>query len=396
MATALDNFYSQDASRIEGEILRIQRNLGRVSALMVKGELPMGIGFNYISLIHKRSVSSGGGGWVSIAQENGSTNNCAPSLGTVNPAQTQLTYTAEQNGIQSNRICFTDLYRAYDAEEQVADILNNFVLEVKDVWEDRDKLAFFTNAGHKIICNETLTESTGATMPAVVPTTRPIQAVLDILYQRIVQDGGGMEPYAMAGGAPVLPLITSMYGQRSIIKEDASVRQDVQYAEMGKGQAATLLQSWGVTPKSYGGFLPTIDNKMPRWNFTNGAWVSVPYYINQSTTIGNEAIVNPAYFSAGYEDMYIWHPEVVKRLMPKPMSSFGSKTSGNPVDWNGDVFWANVQNIDSTSPEYNPYGNWGRYLAALQAAYKPGKTQYGYVLRWSLCNTYATNPCYVG
>lgn len=386
-ATPLDNYFQRDTSRLTDEILRITRERGRVSALIQKGELPEGIGYNYSTVLYKRSGQTGGNGWVTVAAENGTANNCVPTPNTVAPASTTYAYTAEARTIKSNPICFEDLYRAYKPQEQIAAVQENFQDETVDTWEDRDKLAFFTNAAHKVIADENLTEGS-ASMPLTVPTTRPIQSILDIIYMRNIQNGAGNESYAKANGAPLFPLICSMEASRNIIKEDPSTRQDFNYADMGEGAGATLLKAWGVD-KAYGGYMHTIDNRMPRWDFVGGAWVQRPYYVSVPTTIGDELVLNPAYDGAAYEDMYIWHPQVVKRLMPKPGGSFGSMTSFNPVKWSGAIFWLNIPNETE-----NPFSNIGRYWAALQAAYEPRKPTYGWVIRVARCNRFALSPCY--
>lgn len=389
-ADPLDNWFVQDASRLAGEVFRIQRAKGRVSALMQKGPLPDGMGFNFVTPIVKRSNPTGGVTWYDVAQENGTTNNCVPNASVLSPATTTLSYSAVQARIVSNDICFEDARMGYNFMEQVAAQRENFVGVVVDTWEDRDKLAFFTNAGHKIVFDGSLTESNSSTMPLVAPSYQINQALLDVLYNRIIQDGGGMEPYAMANGVPLITAVMSMEANRTLIRGDASIRQDFNYADMGKGTQSTLLQSWGID-RAYGGFVHVIDVRMPRFNFVGGAWVEVPYYTNQATTIGVEAVVNPAYNNAEYEDLYLWHPQVVKRLVPKPIGSVGADTRGTPVNFNGDITWLNIPN-----KETNPLGNIGFWNASLKAAYKPEKVQYGYVVRFKRCPQVIGEECVYG
>lgn len=389
-APVLNNWFVSDASRLAGEVFRIQRAKGRISALMRKGPLPDGMGYNFVTPVVKRSNPTGGVTWVGVAQENGTVNNCVPTPSVLSPATTTLAYSAVQTMIFGNDICLEDYRMGYNFQEQVAAQRNNFVGVVVDTWEDRDKLAFFTNAGHKIVFDGPQTEDTGATMPAVEATYQINQGLLDELYNRIVQDGGGLEPYAMSNGQPLIPAVMSMEAHRTITKGDTSIRTDFQYADMGKGTNSTLLQSWGID-KAYGGFIHTIDVKMPRFNFVEGEYVEVPFYINQATTIGDEAIVNPAYRTAEFEDLYLWHPEVVKRLVPKPLGSVGADTRGTPVNYNGDIRWLNIPN-----KEDNPLGNIGFWAAALKAAYKPEKVQYGYVVRFRRCPYVLGEECEYG
>jgi len=393
--TPLDNYFVQDQSRLEGMIYQQQRVKGRVSALIRKGVLPEGMGYNYQTLVWQRSLPTGGSTWVDVSQENGTANNCVPNPQDLLPASTQYSWGAQLQMIWSNRICFEDLRRAWDAKDQLAKLYKNFVDQVVDEWENKDKERFFYFSGHKMIANTSLTENVNSTqMPLTPPTTRPIQTVLDIVYNRIIDDGGGEQSYAQANGAPQLTAIMSMEAHRDIIKEDASTRQDFRFADMGEGGASTLLKSWGIDG-AYGGFMHVIDNKMPRYNWTGSAWSDpIPYYLSVPTTNGNMAIPNPAYQNAGYEDMFIWHPEVVNRRMPKPRSSYGSKTGTDPVLWNGDIIWQNEVNLDSSSPAFNPLGNWGRYISAMQGAWQPGLTNLGYTIRFARCNAIVNNGCY--
>lgn len=387
-ATPLDNQLAQDASRIEGEVYDIQRVEGRVSALIEKGELPDGNGYNYQTVVTKRSGATGGSGWIAVAEEDGSVNNCVPAPSTVAPATTVLSYSAQQRAVFSEDVCFRDFRRGYDFVEQVQNIQTNFAEEIVDIWETRDKLAFFEAAGHKLVFNNSLTENTNsATMPANVPTKQINQNLLDYMYQRIIQDGGGREPYAMANGAPAIPAIMSMEASRTIIKGSDSVREDFRYADMGEGSKATLLKAWGID-KAYAGFMHVIDNKMPRFDFVNGAWVERPFYTTSATTIGTELILNTAYENAAYEDIYLWHPKVVKRQVPKPISTVGGDTRGNAVNFNGEVQWLNI-----ASKELNPWSDIGFWASALYAAYKPAKIQYGYVIRVLRCPGITGSAC---
>lgn len=386
-APALDNYFTADASRIEGKVQQIMRVQGRMSALMKKEALPDGIGFNFQTTVVNRSTGTGGG-WVDVSAPDGTSNNCVPTPTIVSPSMSLLNYVPRQTSVYSNDICFQDARRAYNFTEQVKGIRENFTKNIVDIWEDQDKFQFFTAAGHKIVFDESLTETTsGTTMPAVAATSTINQDILDDLYTRIVQDGGGEEAYAQKQGSPVITALMSMQAHRQIIRQDDSVRNDFRWADSGKGDGAILLQSWGID-RTYGGFMHCIDNKMPRFDFVGGAWVERPFYVNVATTIGNSAQVNPAYINAEYEDLYLWHPDVIHRQVPKPLGSVGADTTGRAVNFNGEVYWLNIP--DKTD---NPFSDIGFWAAKLYAAYKPMKPQYGYVVRFKRCPRVASTDC---
>jgi hypothetical protein len=263
-----------------------------------------------------------------------------------------------------------------------------FVNTIVDLWEDRDKDRFSYYAGHKIVFNASLTEGSSTTMPATAATYQINQALLDSIRSRAIRDGAGREPYAMKNGAPLLPLILSDEAQRTLLLNDASIRNDFNFALMGKGsEGSKILQRWGVDT-GYGGYLHIIDTKMHRWNFTGGAWVEVPFYTTAAATIGTKQILNPDYLNAEYEDAFVWHPDVVHRMVPKTRTTVGADTTFGGFDYNGTVKWTNIPDLNN-----NPLQNQGQWFAQLYAAYKPIKVQYGYVIRFKRCPNVIGSAC---
>lgn len=389
-----DNYMQQDTSRIYDRVYQIRRATGRISALIEKGTIPTGQGYNYLTPIYLRSIDTGGNDWQQISLENNTSNNCNTQPNNLDPASQQIAWTAYERTIRSNRICFEDLQRAYNGREQLSAQQDNFAANTVDKWEDQDTQQFFLATGHKVIANSSLTESTTTAMPATAPTTRGIQTILDLFYERIAVDGGCEESYAKANGQPLITAIMSQQQHRNIIKEDASTRQDFNYADMGEDGGSTMLKNWLGDMKSYSGFMHVINIRQKRYNFHGAVWSEESYYTTQAATFGTAAVVSPLYTNASYEDIYLWHPQVVKRNMPKPGGSYGAGTSFNPVKWNGQIMWVNVPNTDVTSAEYNPFQNTGRYYAALQAGWQQIKPQYGYAIRVQRCSKFAASACY--
>jgi len=387
-APALDQYFISDTSRITGEIEKISRVKGRVSALMKKGTIPNGIGFNFSSVITNRSRKKDGG-WVNVSTPSlEGVNNCTPVPSTVSPSRTQYSYSARQTAIFSNDICFTDARAGYKFEQQVAQDRENFVAEIVDTWEDEDKAQFINAAGHKVILGPGTESSFGAAIPNVAATSTLNQVQLNALYQQIIQDGGGNEPYAQKNGAPLLPLIVSFEGSQIIQQGAQDVREDIRFAEQGMGEAARLMQSWSVD-RAFGGFMHIIDVRMPRYDFANGEYVERSFYADDnSSTIGEEAVVNPAYINAGYEAAFIWHPDVIHREVPAPLGSVGSDTRGTAWNFNGEVQWLNIP--DKT---LNPFSDIGFWAARLNAAYRPIKPRYGYVLIYKRCPNIPSTDC---
>jgi len=354
---------------------------------MKKENFPDGIGYNPITVNTLRSNAVGGSGWVTIAQEDGSANNCTPDPSVVSPALLTQPYVIEQQITKTYPICLTDARFGYQFEEQVKNIRQNFVATIVDLWEDRSKY-WFQYYANKVVANQAGTTGTASTFPNVAADYIASQAILDPLWFQIMQAGGGEEPYAMSNGASIIPAIMSPEAHRNIIAGSTAVRDDFRFAQMGKGyDGAQLLQSWGVD-KPYGGFMHVIDYRMPRYNFTNGAYVAVPYYTTASASIGTQVIVNPDYVAALYEVVYLWHPEAVIRQTPKPMGSVGSDTKFMALNYNGSVTWRNFPT------ESNPLENQGSWYAQLIAAFKPtSKKTYAYAIMFRRCNVAVGSGC---
>jgi hypothetical protein len=386
--TQLENWFISDPSRIQGDILKYSRVRGRFSSLIKKGTLPDGNGFNFSTVISDRSIGTGGG-WVEIEQANGTSNNCntlTPT--TVSPALTQLTYNAYQQTIFSEYICANDARRGYMFTEQVQNIRKNFVAEIVDRWEDKDMAEYIAATGRKVVLDSSLTESGYAqALPGSAATSQITQDYLDAFYVDLIRDGAGDEPYAFTSGTPLLNLICSFEASQAIIKGSAAVREDFRFAEMGDGADATLLKTWNID-KAYGGYMHIISNRMPRYNFVGGAYVEVPFYTTASATIGTKAIPNPAYRNAQYEAACIWHPEVVRRDVPKPLGSLGGDATVNPINFNGEVEWLNIPDQDN-----NPFRDTGRWGGRLQAAYKPGLVRFGTTILFRRCPGIPQSAC---
>jgi len=196
-----------------------------------------------------------------------------------------------------------------------------------------------------------------------------------------VHDGAGEEgAYGQIDGQPVFTVIMSSEQQRALIKGNPDVRQDYRWAE-----PKALLKPFGVK-RVYSGFYHVIDDKAPRWDLVEGAWVQVPFYIANPSGI---AIVNPAYEAAQYEDIIVYHPKVVKCLMQKPLASLGDGTSFRAWDYSGEIQWVNEYD-----KECNKYRDNGFWSARLRAAYQALIPEYGYAIRVLRCpGALGTTPC---
>jgi hypothetical protein len=86
-------------------------------------------------------------------------------------------------------------------------------------------------------------------------------------------------------------------------------------------------------------------------------------------------IVNPAYETAQFEEAFVLHPEVMKSLIPRPLSSPGGNTKFEPISYRGDFRFLNIPDR-----VLNPDGNYGYFRGVLASGSKPCRPEFGYAI----------------
>lgn len=387
---AVNSYLARESNRITGDIARRGRVSSPWVAVLEKDFFPEEMGFTVTRVVYQRTIptlpeGATNGGWNSVVASGGEVNPstaCKPTASLLQSRQTLQTASLAEYVLDSDPICITDARTGYRFRDQVREIKRNFEKNVIDLWENRhrdqyvaaipseNKLVF---AGGALVPGVDIVGPPASTdFDNVAPDSQIHQDALDYVRWKLVHDGGGEEgAYGQIDGTPVFMVLMSSEQQRALIKGNADIRADYRYADPKE-----LLKPFGVK-RVYAGFYHVIDDKAPRWNLEEGAWVPVPFY---TSDVNGIAIVNPDYETALYEDVIIYHPKVVKCLMQKPLSSIGNGTTFRAWDYSGDVQWINE--YDATCNKYRDNGFWS---ARLRAAYQPLIPEYGYAIRVLRC-----------
>jgi len=109
---------------------------------------------------------------------------------------------------------------------------------------------------------------------------------------------------------------------------------------------------------------------IPDLAHTSGAFLT-----GQGGASGKRWQVNPAYDTAQFEEAFIMHPEVMKSLIPRPLSSPGGNTKFDPISYRGDFRFLNIQDRF-----INPDGNYGYFRGVLASGSKPCRPEFGYAI----------------
>lgn len=404
---AYDSLFATEASRMTGDIDMPGRYVSRFSEVLEKGEVPNGMGFNWQTVVTNNTLPSNPVVWTSVQANSGGSGTCVAVPNPILGSSNILSYSAFQTRLTSEQICLLDAQFSYDFGKQSQNKKINFERNIVDVTQDRDRGNYIAMSTYKGVLANGLPQTvnnpgTYATtgniasgfplIPATSPLTQDFIAYQVRLLDRdgSAQAGGG---YDMKDGKAIYLVFMDSETQQYIIKTSPETRQDFRYSDMGMGEKATLRKKFGLD-RPYGGAFQMIDDRMPRFTFDSVlGYVEVPFFINSPVaSVGvNEAIPNPAYETAPYTMCIFFHPKVVKRLVPRALSTVGAGTTFGPIAYNGDVTWLNIQ--DQVCNPQNTIGFWN---ANLMYAYRPDLVQYGRCFIYSRCTNQLFNypGCY--
>lgn len=379
MALALNDRLARNENQLAGTIYKTTINRSVWNKLVPKEEWQNGLSDTQRVLTVERNLPDNIDTWGAITP-NSNSNTCAVTGDQVPRGNTERTYALVQKAQESERICVNDTRNAYMVNEQIKKVFENLRNVVQYTWKRRSMLEYTRIAEHKVIAANGLPYN-DADFPALAPTTILTQKILNVWYQYLIQNSAEMDggSLGMADGRPQFILVTDMETSDAIMREtqtfDAIIRSP---------RVPEVLAAIGID-RAIRGFYHTIDALPRRYTFEGGVWTEVLPYESVAASVGTKSKLASAYIAAPYTDSTIFLPSVMSLLHPKPISSVGSGTSFNPQSYVGDFKWLNVQNVDSTSPYYNPDNSWGFYRALLMSSSKPVHPEFGVVIRHLRC-----------
>lgn len=289
-------------------------------------------------------------------------------------AQTIRQYNLQKAAIESPDLCLEDLRFPVRRKEQLSNIVDILNDVAAWVWKERFRDEYIRISKNKIVVNATLT-SNPAAMPAVAPTSRLTQGVLNHFYMQLIRNGGGAKPMDRTEGAPVFLLSLGAETSAGLIRDNADIRQDFRYSN----RANELLAPLGIN-RVYGGFFHSVEDFPPRYDLVGGVWVRRPAYTFTPTTKGQSPEVNPLYEAAEFEDTILFHVDTYHSVVPAPINGLPAGMNFNPQTYRGEFMWRNIPDRIC-----NPDGNIGFFRAIFANGSKPVYPQYGFVFRHQRC-----------
>ena len=366
-----------ETNRISEEMYRRKMHKPGWSQVVINSWWKKGMGDEVSAMVYERSLPSEEPTWTPVRLNTGSGNTCVPDAVTISPAQTLRAYGLDRTAVKSDLICVDDARATFALMQQIESVVANLAEQVDYIWENRKRDEYVRLAEHKVIFNDAFAEGSAA-FPLTVPQYGPSQKPLDWVYQRLSRDFGMEGASGVDNTAPVYIAFMSMEASDIIVRDDPNNRQDFRESDRNN----ELLRAMGIN-RVYRGFAHAIDNFCPRYNFVDGAWVRVQPYISVAATQGNKSILNPAYFTAEFEDIIVFNTKVYQCEYPEPVTSIpgGGSFNQGPETYRGTYVWRNeyddIRNPDQT------YGFW---RGVLTQASRPITPEAGYVIRVRRCD----------
>jgi len=223
--------------------------------------------------------------------------------------------------------------------------------------------------------NGTMTAA-GAGLTSMTAATGDInQELLDMAAIHLIDSGATNTNsngfITLANGGPVFPLMIGMQASQGILLANSNLRTDLRETQSEAGKLFTRLGA-NVALKN---FRHIQMLRPPRFSFSGGTYTRVNTYVKQSTTKGQEYVVNPAWKTADYEMAIVLNPAVMSWEWVQPQATVGT-TRWNPMSYMGD--WQFITGSEACATDgsgYDPFGKYGRHIAEIAGAVAPGANQ---------------------
>jgi hypothetical protein len=337
--------------------------------LIRRGEFPAGMGYQISRLVYERTAPTVVEPvWHDMQIEDGQEGGlCLPPADKIGVGSTTYNFNLKRRVIDGPDFCAEELRYKFSASQQLSDIADTLVDYVKIEWEIRDRHEYFRSVKYKVVvtaCGSaaTYTSTTAATYPAACPNGTLDLGTLAYWRIRLIRDGAGRSALMRINNAPILTAITSAETSGNILRLNATLRTDLNYAYMGAQSGALVLAAFG-TQYTLGGFV-FIDDMFPRrGNCVAGVFSEIAAYSLQAATKGQKAELNSSWLTAPVEESFIFDPEVFLQLVPRPITNPAARFNFDPVNYTGD--WAALNILDR---KCNPRGQILYHQAIMAAA----------------------------
>lgn len=214
------------------------------------------------------------------------------------------------------------------------------------------------------------------------PTIKPTSQMTQSLGTQISQwlNANGVKGIAQLNGAQQYEFVTDPYTSENMLR-DVSNFTIFNYADMGKGTQAALLQGLG-SMQMYRNLAYQID---PYALAMDNNYDVIPSTITVTADSGTEDISNPAWYTAPYRISIFYTDHVFNVAYPKTASAPGGNVQFQGYDYLGDLRFKVLPEV--------PLGDQGYFYSEVLAASWAAQQRFGVVVIHLGCNATSFIDC---
>lgn len=236
--------------------------------------------------------------------------------------------------------------------------------------------------------NGTKTSGPNAIATVGIPSQGLSQGMLDDVAVDLNNTGAGVPDgrgYVEDGNAgPIYPLYIDAVDSRNIMQANATTRDDLRYASMGKdGEGNFALWKAIGSTRTIGNFRHVPTFIAPRFNFTGGVLVPVAPFKDITAVGTDQEILTTAYKNAVYGAALVALPSTMTAEVVKPATAGLNWDANN--DYNGEFTFLTGGERICNPAEYDPEHHKGRHFANIFYAPKPGRIHDTKVVVYKRC-----------
>lgn len=298
----------------------------------------------------------------------------------------ERTYSPKQRRFMGPVICKADLTFQHNPEQFLNAYVDELGRVIARIWEFSLRSDFMNFVPWFV--DGTKTSGPNAKATAARAFEGPSQDRMNDISVELINVGAGSEPdggYTTFGPAgPQFPVEIGLLTSGNLVKANSTLRQDAQYASMGKDGDGdlSLFKAIGAD-RIIGNFRHVPTPIAPRFNYTGGTYVQVSPF-KDITAVGTDGVIlTDAYQNAAFEAAIIMSPRVFTAEVVLP-SDWRFPNSQN---YNGEWEFKVGGNLVCSPAVFDPQQEKGRHFAKLEWAAAPDFPYMGGVYLYKRCTT---------
>ena len=372
--------------------------------LIERGEYPQGTGLTQTSFNTTSIEPTAAEEWSAITLASGNPGDnggaCDVTYNDVPVGFNAVTWGPERFALKGPLLCKDDLTFDHRVEAFLRVYLEKLSIRAQRSWETRYQ-NMFAKYAIKAVADSSFTQvetipsginelpwiQTGSAGQALNQATSELtQEMLDVAAATLIRNGAtnpdssGFISYSSDG--PVFPLYIGLEASQRIAQNNAALREDLRFADMGSGPGAELLKRIGAN-RVIKNFRHIQNLFPPRFSYAGGKYTLIQPFTSSSGTKGTVFSVNPSWTTALYEGAFVPTPYVIKSHIVRPVNRVGD-LSWMPTNYMGEWQWvtgAYKLDVDCADPLEKK----GQHYAEFVHAVEPVFTNQGMTIIFRRC-----------